>query len=37
MEELLSERVESGVTRENSTHTHPWDPRGGVQGAVRIG
>lgn len=37
VEELPSERVESGVTQENSTHAHLWHPKGGVQGAVRIG
>lgn len=26
------ERVESGVTSVNSTHTSPWDPMGGVPG-----
>lgn len=37
VEELPSEQVGSGVTQENSIHTHLWHPRGGVQGAVRIG
>lgn len=36
VEELPSERVDSGVTQDDPTHVHLYS-RGGIQGAVGIG